>query len=179
VIQNQSVEIHIRLSQKSDLPEYTKLLQRTYVVAYTYPKIGLTEDCFSPEVFHSSSTQEHLIKNLHVNDRQKCWLAFLGNVLVGSISIQERDDDFELRGFYVNPKFQGKGIGKKLWELARTFASGKDITCDIYTHNVKTIGIYKKWGFVVDEKRGTFYRHWPEWPEGLQAKCLYMRYKVK
>jgi ribosomal protein S18 acetylase RimI-like enzyme len=84
-----------------------------------------------------------------------------------------------LRGFYVHPEFQGKGIGKRLWHLARRFAKQKDITCDIYTHNVKTIELYKTWGFVIDEKRGKFYRHWPEWPEGLQAKCLYMRYKVK
>jgi ribosomal protein S18 acetylase RimI-like enzyme len=96
--------------------------------------------------------------------------------LVGSITIIEREKDYELRGFYIATKYQGKGIGKKLWELALDFAKEKNITLDIYAHNTKTIEIYKKWGFKVDTARGEFYRHWPEWPEGLRAKSIYMRY---
>jgi len=38
--------------------------------------------------------------------------------------------------------------------------------------------MYERWGWKLDTTRGEkgyFYRHWPEWPEGLQAKCQYMR----
>lgn len=79
---------------------------------------------------------------------------------------------FELRGFYVAPKYQGRGIGKQLWLLAINFAKGKDIVLDLYAHNYRTINMYKKWEFFVDKKKGVFYRHWPE---GLKAKCIYMR----
>jgi ribosomal protein S18 acetylase RimI-like enzyme len=105
-------------------------------------------------------------------------MAFLGGQLVGSISIIEREIDYELRGFYVATEYQNHGIGKKLWNKALTFAKNKDITLDIYEHNTKTIAMYKKWGFAIDSARGIFYRHWPEWPEGVQAKCFYMRYNV-
>jgi len=91
----------------------------------------------------------------------------------------ESDKEFELRGFYVDPKYQGKGIGKQLWTLAHGFAKRKDVILDIYAHNKRTIKMYRKWGFVVDKKKGVFYRHWPEWPEGLKAKCIYMRLNRK
>jgi len=172
-------KVQIRHARKSDLPKYTKLLQKTYQDAYTDEEIGLTKECFSEKVFNSLNNQKYLASNLLVNNKQKCWLAFIGSKLVGSVSIIERKKDYELRGFYVGTKEQGKGIGKKLLELVLSFAKGKDITCDIYAHNVKTIEIYKKWGFEVDTKRGAFYRHWPEWPKGVKVKCIYMRYKVK
>lgn len=38
--------------------------------------------------------------------------------------------------------------------------------------------MYKNWGWEQDTSRGEngyFYRHWEEWPEALQAKCMYMR----
>ena len=172
------MKIKIRPAKKSDLPEYTKLLQQTYQEAYVNEKIGLTRECFSEETFNTPDTQKYLASNLLVNDKQKCWLAFIDSELTGSISIIEREKDYELRGFYVTVLYQGKGIGRQLWNLALNFAKNKDITLDIYAHSIKTIEIYKKWGFEIDAKKGEFSRHWPEWPEGLQAKCIYMRYKT-
>jgi RimJ/RimL family protein N-acetyltransferase len=172
------MELQIREARISDIPEYTKLLQATYQESYVNENIGLTKDCFSEEIFASPDTQKYLATNLIVNDKQKCWLAFVDSQLVGSISIIERESDYELRGYYVESTYQGQGIGKRLWQLALNFVKDKDITCDIYAHNIKTIDMYKKWGFEVDTARGEFYRHWPEWPNGVQAKGIYMRYKV-
>ena len=171
------MEISVRPAKQSDLSQYTGLHQRVYQDAYTNEAIGLTKERFSKEVFDTPDTQRYLRTNLEVNDRQRCWLAFFGPQLVGSITVVEREDDYELRGFYVATEHQGKGIGKQLWERALDFAKNKDITLDIYTHNTKTIEMYKKWGFVIDTKRGEFYRHWPEWPEDVKAKSIYMRYK--
>lgn len=173
-----SMNVDIRLAKESDLQEYTKLLQHTYQTAYTNENIGITPQCFSEEIFNSPHTRTYLASNLVNNDKQRCWLAFDNKKLVGSISIIERENDYELRGFYVASEYQGKGIGKKLWQLVLGFVKNIDITCDIYTHNKKSIEMYKKWGFEIDTARGEFYRHWPEWPEGVQAKCIYMRYKI-
>lgn len=172
------MDIKIRLAKKTDLPKYTKLLQKTYQDSYTNEKIGLTKDCFSKKVFNSTRIQRYLESNLEIKEKQKCWLAFLGSQLVGSISIVEGEKDCELRGFYVPTQYQGKGIGKQLWNLALNFVRNKDITLDIYTYNTKTIDMYEKWGFKIDTKKGEFYRHWQEWPEGVRAKCVYMRYKI-
>lgn len=172
------MDVRIRPAEKSDLSEYTKLLQKTFQDAYTDEKIGLKKEYFSKKVFGSTRIKKYLTESLEINDRQKCWLAFVGSKMVGSITIIERKDDYELRGFYVATEYQGKGIGKKLWQLTRDFAKDKDMTCDIYEHNVKSIEVYKKWGFIIDKEKGEFYRHWDEWQKGIKAKCIYMRYKT-
>jgi ribosomal protein S18 acetylase RimI-like enzyme len=171
------MDLEIRVARKSDLAAYTDLLQRTYQVSYVNKNLGLTSECFSKEIFNTPDTQKYLTSNLVNNSNQKCWLAFVENKLVGSISIIEEKDIYELRGFYVDPAFQGKGIGKKLWNLALSFAKDKNIVLDIYAHNTKTIEIYKNWGFEIDKGKGEFYRHWEEWPKNVKAKCIYMRYK--
>jgi GNAT superfamily N-acetyltransferase len=85
-----------------------------------------------------------------------------------------------LTGFYIHPEFQGKGVGKQLYQLALDFGGRRDLLLDIYTHNHKTISMYKKWGWALDDTQGDkgyFYRHWDEWPKDLQAKCMYMKLK--
>ena len=167
------------MRQSNDLPDYTEMLQKTYQDSYTNEEIGLTKQCFSKEIFNTKDTQKYLKSGLEVNDKQKTWLAYLGEELVGSITIIDKDKDCEVRGFYVTTNYQRKGIGKKLWKLTLKFAKNKNITLDIYTHNTKTIALYKKWGFQIDKDRGEFYRHWREWPKDVKAKCIYMIYRTK
>jgi len=172
------MELLIRLAENSDLPEYTDLLQKTYEQAYTDPSIGLTKECFSREIFFNSDTQTYLRSNIVNTNTQRCWVAYVGKELVGSITITLNSGEAEAKGFYVAPERQGQGIGKKLWDKAIEFAGNRDIVLDLYAHNQKTLAMYRSWGFVIDESKGdkgVFYRHWPEWPDGLQAKCFYMR----
>ncbi len=169
------MNLNIRLAEESDLKAYTDLLQKTYEQFYTNPKIGLTKELFSQEIFNTADTQAYLKANLQISENQKTWVALVGNNLVGSITIERKGSECQLRGFYVSEEYQGKGIGKKLWQYALDFSGSSDIVLDLYVHNTKTIEMYKKWGFIIDQAKGTFYRHWPEWPAGVKAKCLYMR----
>lgn len=175
------MKISIRFAKKSDLRDYTDLLQRTYEAAYTDKSLGLTKDCFSKKIFASPDTQKYLKSHLIINDTQKTWLAFINSKMIGGATcIIKGKNEAELTGFYVALKYQGKGIGKKLYRLASKFADGRDLILDIYTHNKKTIKMYKKWGWKLDTTRGDkgfFFRYWPEWPKGLKAKCMYMRLK--
>ncbi len=173
------MEIKIRLAKPNDLDKYTDLLQRTYQHAYTDESIGLISDCFSKEIFATDNTQEYLKSNLIQNHKQKAWLAFVGKRLIGSITIINQEEKCQLRGFYVDPTYQGRGIGKRLWQKAINFSKDKDIILDTYAHNTKTIDIYKKLGFKIDKEKGVFFRNWPEWPKDLQAKCIYMRYTAE
>lgn len=170
------MKIKIRLAKIGDLKKYTELFQETYQEVYTNESLGLGKDLFSKRIFNSPDTQKYLAGNLKISDKQQTWLAFVSSNLVGSITIEDKGKEFELKGFYIKPKFQGKGIGKKLWILALKFANGKNVVLDIYAHNTNTIEIYKRWGFIIDKEKGEFYRHWPEWPEEVRAKSIYMRY---
>ena len=177
------MECLIRLAQPSDLKVYTDLLQVVYQSAYTNDKIGLTPDCFSKEIFATKDTQKYLELRLVNTVQQKTWLTFAGAKIVGSVScIIKSNDEAELAGFYVDPKYQGKGLGKQLYNMALKFAGNRDLLLDIYTHNAKAIEMYKKWGWKLDKSRGEdgyFARHWNEWPQGVEAKCMYMRLKQR
>ena len=166
---------------QNDIKQYTDLLQKTYQDAYTDESIGLTADCFSKEIFANKDTQEYLQSHLIDTGTQKTWLAFDEDRLVGAVTcIHKNNNEAELTGFYVHPRYQGFGIGNKLYDLALKFSGNKDLVLDIYTHNTKNIELYKKWGWVLDATRGKegyFTRHWPEWPEGLDANCMYMKLK--
>jgi ribosomal protein S18 acetylase RimI-like enzyme len=174
---------HIRTSKPDDIEAYTDLLQLTYSQAYVLQDIGLDAACFSPEVFATEDTQKYLRSHLTETDMQKTWLAFSRDMLVGSVTcIIKNDHEAELMGFYVHPDYQGQGIGRKLYDLALTFSGNRDLMLDIFAHNTRSIKMYEKWGWKFDATRGDggyFFRHWPEWPVGLQAKCMYMRLKRK
>jgi len=173
------MDISIRLATAGDLPAYTVLLQETYEVAYTKDDIGLTRDLFSMEVFLTPNTQQYLLSNLMLTEHQKTWLAFDHDLLVGAITMCNGTTESELKGFYVRPEYQMKGIGTQLWDIAKKFASGKDIVLDIYLHNARTISIYQRWGFDFDRTKGSLMRHWDEWPEKGRAESVYMRRPAK
>jgi ribosomal protein S18 acetylase RimI-like enzyme len=168
------MKITVREAKPSDLTQYTDLLQRTYQLAYTNESIGLTKDCFSKEVFKTQNTQEYLKSKITRSTDHKTRLAIVDNKIAGSITLSYNENFCELSGFYVLPEFQGKGIGSRLFKLAIERSNNTPITLDTYAHNIKTIEIYKRWGFEIDQTKEPFYRHWPEWPEDLQAKCIYM-----
>jgi len=175
--------MEIWIANFNDIKGYTNLLQETYQEAYVDESIGLVSDCFSREIFEHDDTQKYLKSHLVENDLQKTWLAFDGDVLIGAItSIIKNDNEAELTGFYVRPEYQCRGIGKRLYDLALKFVGDRDLILDIYAHNIKTIEMYKKWGWELDVTRGEkgfFTRHWLEWPDKLKAKCMYMRLKNK
>lgn len=171
----------IRESKPEDLDQYTDLLQQTYQHAYIKEEIGLTADCFSKEIFNNSATQKYLKSNLISTANQKTWLSFNGDDLMGSITCNlQNDQKAELKGFYVRQKYQGRGIGQKLYKKALAFAGDRDLILDIYSHNAETVKLYQKWGWKLDEEQGNkghFTRHWEEWPEGLEIDCIYMKLK--
>jgi len=175
------MNITIRTANSQDLTQYTDLLQTTYQQAYTNESLGLTADCFSKKIFASADTQKYLQSHLVNTGIQKTWLAFDGKKLVGSVTCVLRNDiEADLTGFYVRSNYQGQTLGKKLYHIALDFAGDRDVLLDIYTHNTKAVNMYQKWGWQLDDSRGEggyFYRHWPEWPAGVQAKCMYMRLK--
>lgn len=172
------MEVNIRPAIPADLADYTQLLQRAYQSAYVDESIGLTADLFSPEIFSSADTQKYLAQRLTTGPGKMTWLAFLGEKLAGSVTcVLESDDIAEIAGFYVDPEHQGKGIGTRLYSRALDFAGDRDLVLDLYCHNTNAISMYSRWGWVLDTSRGEkgyFSRHWPEWPESVRAKCMYM-----
>jgi len=177
------MNLTIRNSNLRDLHKYTDLLQQTYESSYINNKIGLTKECFSKEIFNSIDTQNYLKTKLINSSTQKTWLVFSNSKLIGSATCKIIDKDkAEFSGFYVLPDFQNQGIGKMLYKNVLDFAKNRNLLLGIYTHNTKTIEIYKKWGWQIDISRGEngyITGHWPEWPDGIIAKSVYLILKQK
>ncbi len=175
--------LHFRLAKPSDLKQYIELLQTTYEFSYTNPKIGLTKECFSPEIFNTPKAQKNFKTSLINSSTQKTWLAFSDSKLIGSASCKIVDKtNAKFFGFYVHPDYQHYGIGKKLYQKVLQFSKNKNLFLDTHLDNTKTLKIYKKWGWQVDISQGDkgyFYCHWPEWPENLNIKCVYLILKRK
>jgi ribosomal protein S18 acetylase RimI-like enzyme len=72
-------------------------------------------------------------------------------MFAGCIAIRKLDENVcELKRMYVNPNFQGKGIGKNLLEKALQLAneySYKLIRLDTLTQMLPAIHLYKQYGF--------------------------------
>lgn len=167
-----------RLANKKDLKNYTNLLQVTYESSYINSKIGLTKECFSPQIFNTPDTQKYLKTKLINSSAQKTWLVFDGKKLIASATCKIIDENkAEFSGYYVLPEFQHQGIGKMLYQKVLDFSDNRDLILGIYTHNTKTIEIYKKWGWQIDTSRGEngyIVGHWPEWPDHVFAKSVYL-----
>lgn len=168
----------IRLAKPTDLKQYTDLLQQTYEFTYTSPEIGLTKECFSPQVFNTPDSQKYLSSKLINSSEQKTWLVFDDKKLIASATCKIIDENkAEFSGFYVLPDYQHQGLGKKLYQKVLGFAQNRDLILGIYTHNTKTLEIYKKWGWQIDTSRGEngyITGHWPEWPDGIFIKSVYL-----
>ncbi len=173
----------IRLAKLSDLKEYTNLLQTTYEFSYTNPKIGLTKECFSKEIFNTPKAQKNFKTSLINSSTQTTWLAFSNSKLIGSASCKIIDkNNAKFFGFYVHPDFQHIGIGTKLYSQVLKFSENRNLLLDTHLDNTKTLKIYKKWGWQIDTSQGDkgyFYCHWPEWPDDVNIKCVYLILKRK
>ncbi|HOR01775.1 MAG TPA: GNAT family N-acetyltransferase [Candidatus Woesebacteria bacterium] len=177
------MNIKVRLANKKDLKDYTNLLQITYEFSYVNPEIGLTRECFSSQVFNTSDTQKYLKTKLINSPTQKTWLAFNDKKLIGSATCKIIDENkAEFSGYYVLPKYQHQGIGKMLYQKVLNFSNYRDLVLVIYAHNTKTIKIYKKWGWQIDTSRGDsgyIVGRWPEWPDNVFVKSVYLIFKQR
>jgi GNAT superfamily N-acetyltransferase len=94
--------------------------------------------------------------------REQCWVAEVGDTIAGSIFLTDEQDGLSrLRLLYVEPAFQGRGIGDAL--VAACVAFARDVgyaKITLWTHSILhgARRIYARHGFemVATEKHDTF-----------------------
>lgn len=69
------------------------------------------------------------------------------DVIKGFFSLQ----DETLAAMFVSPEFQGKGVGRRLMDKAKTLRGRLELA--VYKENQKSIDFYKKCGFEFIEER--------------------------
>lgn len=78
-------------------------------------------------------------------------LCKLNNEYIGCVALRKMNSDTaELKRMFVQPAFQGTGIGKKLLEKAIELARSANYSCirlDTLSHMQSAVKLYKKFGF--------------------------------
>ena len=155
--QNSSEEIVIRNAIPEDATGITEVLYKTWLATYPNKELGITEQDIEKS-FEKSFTPESinsLAKKIGSDlPNEKRLVATYGSKVVGVATMVRNEDNNQLRTIYVLPEFQGKGIGKMLWQEAKKFCDpNKDTIVEVATYSQNTIEFYKKLGFVDTGKR--------------------------
>lgn len=132
---------------------------KTWLDTYPNDGLGITKEAIE-ESFKNRLSESVLqqrrerIKNPRENEFSL--VAKDGDKVVGVCRVEKHTDYNQLTTIYVLPEYQGKGIGKMLWNEAKNFFDAKkDIIVNVATYNAKTIAFYTKLGFVDTGKRFT------------------------
>lgn len=154
------------------------MCQRTFEEVYPNKERGITKALFSKEIFnHDPGVVAWWSELATPTEAQKAWFAIdKQDDVIGGVVAHRLTDYVEMKTFYVVPEYQGRGIGRQLYNKVLEFAGPQPIQVDVVEYLDKTIEMYKHWGFEVDKSRGAITYPWSMWPkEAIESyKGIYM-----
>lgn len=126
----------IRQSKKEELSKILELIWNTFLKyeAPDYTKEGIEEF-------------KNFITNKELMDKLKFYCAYENKELLGIIATRSEDSHISL--FFVDEKYQGKGIGRKLYETIKELNQSGEITVNSSPY---AVDIYRKLGFIPTEE---------------------------
>lgn len=148
-----------------------------YLAAYERPELGITKDLFSKDIFSSPRIKAYFQDICRNTDDNKTWLTIDPTQnLLGMVGAHRYPDYCDMKAFYVKPELKGQGIGRVLYERVLAFAGSQPIQVDVIEYADEAIELYKHWGFVVDQSKGTLIYPIVEWPEAARQayRAIYM-----
>lgn len=142
--------ITITAPQEKDMMGVQQVLYKSWLATYPNEEAGITKEDIEHR-FEGRFTDEVLAKRWdrmqHTPDRH-ILLAKDGDTVAGLIVITNHQDKNQLQAIYILPEYQGKGIGKMLWQSAQQYIDPtKPTTVECATYNTKAISFYEKLGF--------------------------------
>ena len=112
------------------------------------------ESQYTPKAFAASAVDE-----AQARERMAIgltWGAFLGNMMIGTASVSEKDEDIlYVRGMAVVPSARGKGVGRLLLERIESHAKQrgrKRLQLRTSPCLTAAIQLYERFGFRPDER---------------------------
>lgn len=98
----------------------------------------------------SDETASKMIEQTTSNSRHTLYLAQVGSVYIGTVTVSEHPQELYIRAFAVRPSYQGKGYGKKiLTQLIEKLQkqTTKAIMIEVETANTNALHLYESCGF--------------------------------
>lgn len=148
--------IEILEAKPEDARDINNLLKKTWLDTYPNEEAGISKEDISKFIEErltedSIALRAEAIKNKGVN--KNIFLAKDGSNVVGDCSVLDNGETYQLKGMYVLPEYQRRGIGQMFWKYAQDFLTDKkDIIVWVASYNEKAINFYQKLGFVKTDK---------------------------
>lgn len=148
-----NLNIKIREAMPSDALEIDSVIYQTRLESYPNKKEGITvsdiKNRFENDKWKLDSKEEN----------KKTFIAYVAKEsgkIIGACSVIKEKDKNILKSIHVLSKYQGNGIGRKLWDTAFSFLDKeKDTEVTVASYNHLAIRFYEKLGF---EDSGERYR---------------------
>lgn len=122
----------IKKTSKEELPIILDLIWKTFLKyeAPDYTESGIEEF-------------KNFIDNKDIMESLNFYAAYENNILLGIIATRSENTHISL--FFIDEKYQGKGIGRKLYETIKEINQSGQITVNSSPY---AVNIYKKLGFI-------------------------------
>ena len=149
--------IRISIAKAEDSRAVSEVFYRTWLVTYPNKEYGITvddvEDRFK-ERHYPESIQKRLNRISHPPKGETLLVAKEGSKVIGICRTAIKEEKNQLQAIYILPEYQGKGIGKMLWNEAQVFFDlSKDIFVELAVYNKHAERFYKSLGFIDTGKR--------------------------
>ncbi|MDO8335279.1 MAG: GNAT family N-acetyltransferase [Candidatus Saccharibacteria bacterium] len=147
------------ISIKSATPDEAEIIcdirDRAWIDAYPNPELGISprDIEINAKGLHGEFVPKRIAwfkGKLAKNDENWiCYTAQINNVTVGFVIASTEDDGKKfINSIYIEPNFQGKGLGTMLMKKALDWlGSEKGIYLEVLSYNQNAIDFYKRFGF--------------------------------
>lgn len=147
----ESIEnVEIGSPQREDMKGVQEVFYKTWLATYPNEELGITVEDIE-ERFKGKSTEGFFQKRWErlQNDTDTHMLCAKDNGQVIGVAVAVRQPDTnQLQAIYLLPEYQGKGIGKLLWDAAQQYFNPTyDTIVHVAPYNTPAINFYKKLGF--------------------------------
>ncbi|HPQ54920.1 MAG TPA: GNAT family N-acetyltransferase [Spirochaetota bacterium] len=141
----------IREATHNDIETIARIIVAAWQTAYE----GIIDPSFPPSMKEDKFIE--IFTDIFENRKEIVFVYEEHNTVLGFVSGVEHCGkyDCEIKGLYVDPEYQGQGIGSSLLnEMKQYFLDNNKLSLIIWTlHGVKNNAFYKKHGGVIREYR--------------------------
>lgn len=148
-------DITLVIAKPDDAEIICDIRDKAWIDAYPNAELGITAKDIeiNAKGLHGEFVPKRVAwfkDKLAINEENWiCYTAQIDNVAVGFVIASTEDDGRKfINSIYIEPNFQGKGIGSMLMKKALDWLGGdEDIYLEVLSYNQKAIDFYKQFGF--------------------------------
>ena len=155
LVKNENKTVEIVKATPDDAEIICDIRDRAWIEAYPNPELGITarDIEINAKGLHGEFVPKRIAwfkDKLAKNDENWiCFVAQTNNTTVGFVVASTEDDGRKfINSIYIEPTFQGKGLGSMLMKKALDWLGGDEpIYLEVLNYNQNAIDFYERFGF--------------------------------